>query len=209
MTQSHNDARGWAKDDEADSPEVEAMAAVSDLVEQGEYGDILAAQEMAAEIVQEETDDLGDLPGVDARQMISARAAADAALVSGDVDALTAALDQMGVPTEDWIPGLARALLAASPMVQRRQLDHIEVLNTVAYDQAAVLRHQRARTAREPNLDGSAPDHPARVAAATVDRPTNATEQRNRPDIADRADVVLRSPNPRSANPDRRSTPRR
>jgi hypothetical protein len=70
-------------------------------------------------------DDLNDLFGVDAGQMIAARETADTALARGDVEALAAALERMGVPAEDNPALLAQAVLALPPAVQRRQLDRI------------------------------------------------------------------------------------
>jgi hypothetical protein len=204
------------EDDVTDSPEVEAMAEAADLVEQGEHEDILLAQEMAKEDLSQNaplsigpTDDLNDLLGVEAGQMIAARADADAALANGEVDALAAALERMGVSAEDGPDRLAQALLAAPPAVQRRQLDRIEVLNTLPSDQPAVLGHQRGRAATKPSPDVTAPGHPAWVAAAAVDRPTDATAQRPRSNSGDHAaDGVARSPGRPSASIDRRSSPK-
>jgi hypothetical protein len=90
-------------------------------------------------------EDLNDLLGVEAAQMIAARKAADTALASSDLEGLALALDRMGVPAEDNPALLAEALLALPPVVQHRRLDQIELINTLPSDQAAVARDQRSR----------------------------------------------------------------
>jgi hypothetical protein len=201
--------------EETDSLEVEVMAVAADLVEQGEHEDTLLAQEMASEDVNQKarlsvgpTDDLNDLLG-EAGQVIAARGDANVALAKGDVDALAAALERMSVPAGDRPDRLAQALLAAPPEVQRLQLDWIEYLNILPRDEPAVMGHQRGRAATEPTPDARAPGHPARVALAAVDQPTDAPPPRPRSDIGDRAaDGVTRSPGRLSASIHRRSPPK-
>lgn len=217
MTRSDDDVQGRAHDGQADSPEVEAIAAASDLVEQGEHDDILLAQNMTLETTHRDTwpsagpmDDLDDLLGVDAAQMIAAREDADAALANRDVDQLAAALQRMGVPAEDEPDQLAHALLAAPPAVPHKILDGLEVLNTLPHDQAAVLTHQRARSSTGSHSAGEKPLHPARVAAAAVDQPADAAVQRLQPHNSTRpADPERRPPEPRAASTDRGSAPKR
>jgi hypothetical protein len=159
----------------------------------------------------DEGGDLNDLLGVGAEQMIAARATADTALAAGDVDALAAALDRMGVPAEDDTAFLARALLELPAEVQHRRLDQLELMNTRPADQAAVLEVQRSRLpAAGPISAAPGPGHPARVAAAALDRPPEATMQPHRQNVGDRAaEGVARSPAQPSARTDRRSTTNR
>jgi hypothetical protein len=211
------DARTWAERARTPAPftgvgfdqNVDDSALRRDLGPPHRWVERLGATGAEADVV-DVVDDLNDQLGVEAGQMIAAREIADTALASHDLDALADALGRMGVPAEDNPALLAQALLALPPAVQLRRLDQLEVLNTRDSDQAAVLAHQRGRPATRPAAVASMVGHPARVAAAAVDKPTDAAVQRHRPDIGNRAaDVVPRSPHPRSASADRQSTPKR